>query len=288
MNFSAQQRPPGGVAWSSAPAPSATPTVSDTVDVRDRRPRRSDTPSVGLASFPVARDGGWWTHGLPPKSGTVTADAAQHIAAIGGTGRHDFRAGWTGTTGATRAVRSRPSALQVAAARAGRSSSTTRSAARPRAWAVGLADHGRPRFDAWLDQPAPRRSAPALAARPGRPRAAPVPRRRAAARPAAVGRRAMAAAPSAPKPERGPPPCGPRRARRRRTASCRSRGTAGRRWSSRGRPKSASLAAAAESAHNVVSWDRGEPQPRRARLGASSPGQEDELCWKTVTAAGCF
>ena len=77
--------------------------------------------------------GGWWTHGLPPKSGTVTADAAQRIAAIGGTGRHDFRAGWTGTTGATRAVRPRPSALQVAAARAGRSSSTTRSAARPRA-----------------------------------------------------------------------------------------------------------------------------------------------------------
>ena len=38
------------------------------VDVRDRRPRRSDTPSVGLASFPVARDGGWWTHGLPPQS----------------------------------------------------------------------------------------------------------------------------------------------------------------------------------------------------------------------------
>ena len=106
--------------------------------------------------------------------------AGRERVLIGGTGRHDFRAGWTGTTGATRAVRSRPSALQVAAARAGRSSSTTRAAARPRASAVGLADDGRRGFDAWLDQPAPRRSAPALAARPGRPRAAPVPRRRAA------------------------------------------------------------------------------------------------------------
>ena len=48
---------------------------------------------------------------------------------------------------------SRTLGLQVVAARAGRSSSTTGSAARPRAWSVGLAGDGRPRFNAWLDQP---------------------------------------------------------------------------------------------------------------------------------------
>ena len=37
----------------------------------------------------------WRTHGLPPQSGTVTADTPpRRIAAIGGAGGHDFRAGW--------------------------------------------------------------------------------------------------------------------------------------------------------------------------------------------------
>ena len=42
---------------------------------------------------------GWRAHGLPPKPGTVTVGGAQRIAMIGGTGRHDFHAGSTGTDG---------------------------------------------------------------------------------------------------------------------------------------------------------------------------------------------
>ena len=145
------------------------------------------------------RETRWWrTHGLPPKSGTVTAAAAQRIAVISSTGRHDFRAGWTGTTGATRAVRSRPSALQVAAARAGRSSSTTRSAARP----TGLGPSDSPTTGARGSTPGS--TSPPHAALPQPWPLAQVALAlhgfRAAARPAAVGRRAMAAAPSAPKP----------------------------------------------------------------------------------------
>ena len=41
----------------------------------------------------------------------------------------------------------------------------------------------------------------------------------------------------------------------------------------RGRPGPSSLAAATPSAHNAR-WDRGEPQPRPARRGVSSLGQE--------------
>ena len=64
---------------------------------------------------------------------------------------------------------SRTLGLQGVVARAGRSSSTTGSAARPRAWSVGLAGDGRPRVQRLARPAAPRHSAPAVAARPGRP-----------------------------------------------------------------------------------------------------------------------
>ena len=80
----------------------------------------------------------WWTHGLPPQSGTVTAETPlSAIAAIDGAARHDFRAGWRGRRAGRRARRC-PSqglrGLQVIAA-VGRAAAGL---------AVGHAD-GRPR-----------------------------------------------------------------------------------------------------------------------------------------------
>ena len=94
----------------------------------------------------------WWTHGLPPKSGTVTAAAAQRIAVISSTGRHDFRAGLDGDDG--RDARCPFQALGLAGRRGPRGPELVDNPvgrAADRAWAVGLADDGRPRFDAWLD-----------------------------------------------------------------------------------------------------------------------------------------
>ena len=48
------------------------------VDVRDRRPRRSDTPRSGSPDFPSRETVGGGTHGLPRRSGTGTADHAAH------------------------------------------------------------------------------------------------------------------------------------------------------------------------------------------------------------------
>ena len=95
--------------------------------------------------------------------------AAQRHAAIDG-------AGWRDATGATRCP-SRGLGLQVIAARAGREHRRERRRSRGRgAWPSDTLTGGRVRR---LARPAaPRPPPPALAARPGRPRAAPVPRRR--------------------------------------------------------------------------------------------------------------
>ena len=104
-----------------------------------------------------------------PAVGTVTAETPlSAIAAIDGAARHDFRAGWRddGRDDGCDAVRLKASACR----------SSRRSAARLRAWPADTLTGGRVRR---LARPAaPRPPPPALAARPGRPRAAPVPRRR--------------------------------------------------------------------------------------------------------------
>ena len=97
--------------------------------------------------------------------------AAQRLAAIGGTGRRDFRAGWTGR----RATRG-PRTAGRRGSPGGGESSTTQSVARPRAWAVGLAGDGGPTSGS-TSRPTPALPQP-LAARPSRPRATPPPRGR--------------------------------------------------------------------------------------------------------------
>ena len=111
----------------------------------------------------------WWTHGLPPQSGPVTADTPlSATAAINGAGwRDDGR-------DTLSAPRPRPAGHR--GSRGAGAPSRTRSVARPRAWPSDTLTGGRVRRLA--RPPAPRPPPPALAARPGRPRPAPVPRRR--------------------------------------------------------------------------------------------------------------
>ena len=112
---------------------------------------------------------GWWTHGLPPQSGPVTADTPlSAIAAFDG-------AGWRDDGRDTLSV-PRPRPAGHRGSRGAGAPSRTRSVARPRAWPSDTLTGGRVRR---LARPAaPRPPPPAPAARPGRPRAAPVPRRR--------------------------------------------------------------------------------------------------------------
>ena len=73
---------------------------------------------------------GWRTHGLPPQSGTVTADTPPSASPRSAVSAGTTSAPAGGTTGETRCL-SQALRLQVVAARASRSPSTTRSAARP-------------------------------------------------------------------------------------------------------------------------------------------------------------
>ena len=132
-----------------------------------QRPARRDQPARG-STCGCRAERRWWTHGLPPKSGTVTTDAAQRLAAIGGTGRHDFRAGWTGRR-ATRGPR-------TAGRRGSRGAGARQQPSRARGRGLGPSDSPATGADVWLDQPPHARSAPALAARPGRTGFAPPPR----------------------------------------------------------------------------------------------------------------
>ena len=136
-------------------------------DAIDRPGRRRHGPTQA---------GWWWTHGLPPQSGPVTADTPlSAIAAIDG-------AGWRDDGRDTLSV-PRPRPAGHRGSRGAGAPSRTRSVARPRAWPSDTLTGGRVRR---LARPAaPRPPPPALAARPGRPRAAPVPRRR--LRPVAAG-----------------------------------------------------------------------------------------------------
>ena len=90
-------------------------------------------------------------HGLPPQSRTVTADTPPSASPRSAVPAGTTSAPAGGTTGETRCL-SQALRLQVVAARASRSPSTTRSAARPRAWPSD-SPRRRGRVDAWLDQP---------------------------------------------------------------------------------------------------------------------------------------
>ena len=92
------------------------------------------TPEVGRVAFPSETR--WWTHGLPPQSGTVTA-AAQRIPTIGRYRPARLPRRLDGTTGATRAVRPGPSACRSSRlARAG----ARRQPGRPRGRGLGPSD----------------------------------------------------------------------------------------------------------------------------------------------------
>ena len=106
------------------------------------------------------RRAGWWTHGLPPKSGTVTTDAAQRLAAIGGTGRHDFRAGWTGRR-ATRGPR-------TAGRRGSRGAGARQQPSRPRGHGLGPSDSPATGADVWARPAAPAPGPRPLCPSPGR------------------------------------------------------------------------------------------------------------------------
>ena len=140
------------------PAPIDVETSSDSRVWHTGSGPRAARPSIGGADSRTA-----------PAVGTVTAETPlSAIAAIDGAARHDFRAGWRddGRDDGRDAVRLKASACR----------SSRRAAARPRAWPSDTLTGGRVRR---LARPAaPRPPPPALAARPGRPRAAPVPRRR--------------------------------------------------------------------------------------------------------------
>ena len=112
------------------------------------------------ASSRGSKRAGWWTHGLPPKSGTVTTDAAQRLAAIGGTGRHDFRAGWTGRR-ATRGPR-------TAGRRGSRGAGARQQPSRPRGHGLGPSDSPAPGADVWARPAAPAPGPRPLCPSPGR------------------------------------------------------------------------------------------------------------------------
>ena len=153
-----------GVANTQPAAGSPRQLVSSPAD-RDRRRRGSRIlrPGYRCTENRVVADSR-----TAPAVGTVTADTplspSPRSAVPAGT---TFRAGG-GTTGATRCP-SEALGLQVIAARAGRS--TSRERGRPRGRGLG-------RRSTLRSTSRPRPPPPALAARPGRPRAARVPRRR--------------------------------------------------------------------------------------------------------------
>ena len=85
-------------AWSSAPAPSATSTVGDTVErcrAADPRPTVFAAPArPGDHGCRGNRETVWWrTHDCHGR-GTVPADTPPSASPLGGAGGHDFRAGW--------------------------------------------------------------------------------------------------------------------------------------------------------------------------------------------------
>ena len=144
--------------------PTSSLRVSADRSSRSRPPRRTiSRPSTCQRPFPTpgsvanavlaayhARSG-WRTHGLPPQSRTVTADTPPSASPRSAVPAGTTSAPAGGTTGETRCL-SQALRLQVVAARASRSPSTTRSAARPRAWPSD-SPRRRGRVDAWLDQP---------------------------------------------------------------------------------------------------------------------------------------
>ena len=165
------------------------------------------------ASSRGSKRAGWWTHGLPPKSGTVTTDAAQRLAAIGGTGQHDFRAGWTGRR-ATRGPR-------TAGRRGSRGAGARQQPSRPRGHGLGPSDSPATGADVWARPAAPAPGPRPLCPSPGRsprspsrgtgsapPRGGDRPARQLALEPRLFravgsrgrGRRTVADAPSAPNP----------------------------------------------------------------------------------------
>ncbi len=165
------------------------------------------------ASSRGSKRAGWWTHGLPPKSGTVTTDAAQRLAAIGGTGQHDFRAGWTGRR-ATRGPR-------TAGRRGSRGAGARQQPSRPRGHGLGPSDSPPTGADVWARPAAPAPGPRPLCPSPGRsprspsrgtgsapPRGGDRPARQLALAPRLFravgsrgrGRRTVADAPSAPNP----------------------------------------------------------------------------------------
>ena len=160
-----------------------------------RQPARNPPPptiTAGTACSPpsLARlEDGWWrTHGLPPQSGTVTADAPPSASPRSAVPAGTTSAPAGGTTGETRCP-SQTLRLQVVAARASRSPTP-----RPRRRLARPAAPQPPPPSPNVRPPRPGGQAPTfgvtgLAARPGPPRAAP-------RRPR--GRRAMAAVPSPP------------------------------------------------------------------------------------------
>ena len=136
---------------------------------RDQEERCSSTASTRPPLREHGRAGRGAVSRTAPAVGTSDRrHAAQRHAAIDGAGwRHDGR-------DTLSVPRPRPAGHR--GSRGAGAPSRTRSVARPRAWPSDTLTGGRVRR---LARPAaPRPPPPALAARPGRPRAAPVPRRR--------------------------------------------------------------------------------------------------------------
>ena len=126
----------------------------------------------------TSRRAGWWTHGLPPEVGN--RDHRRRSAP-----RRDrrYRPARLSAPAGRDDARREVLGLQVVAARAG--PELVNNPVGRAATGLGRRTRRRRGPTSGLDQPPPRparaRSAPALAARPGRPRAASVPRRRAEA-----------------------------------------------------------------------------------------------------------
>ena len=206
----------GRVAWSSAPAPSATPTVGDT-STRVRQPTSPlSTHRTGLSNprrTPVPRPpGGGGLTDCPPQSGTVTADTPPSASPRSAVPAGTTSAPAGGTTGETRlSVPSPPPAGR----RGSREPEPVDNVLGRRAaagLAVGLAATPRPRRRLARPAAAPQPPPPAPNVRPPRPGGQPPTfgltglaarpqvtlERHHAAPSCGRGRRAMAAAPSAP------------------------------------------------------------------------------------------
>ena len=132
----------------------------------EARPPRKGAPWASVGSrrtkSPPHEHGGWWTHGLPPQSGTVAADAPPSASPRSAVPAGTTSAPAGGTPGETRCP-SQAFRLQVVAAHARRSPTTKPAAARPRAWPSD-SPRRRGRVDAWLDQPPHNRLRPSPAA----------------------------------------------------------------------------------------------------------------------------